>query len=231
MSRQQHWLRFFGGLFALLLIILSSLIYLKNVNVNLTEDDIKTFESMGFSKPTQNLTFEQEISLIRQGQEKIFKLAPFGKAIPDYQPREITDLLDYGSGLCYDRSRSLDQLFSYLGFESRHVFVLFKEDRPFFSAIFRKQQGSHAVTEVKTSRGWMYVDSNSPWIAIIQSGEVVNADDVWKRFDEFDNPPPYLNQPWWAIRGLYTRGGRKYPPYIPFPEMSWLIFFNWVIHG
>jgi hypothetical protein len=231
MSRQQRWLRFFGGLFALLLIILSSLIYLKNVHVNLTEEDIKTFEGLGFSKPTQNLTFEQEISLLRQGQEKIFKIAPFGKAIPDYQPREITDLLKYGSGLCYDRSRSLDQIYSHLGFESRHVFLLFKQDRSFFSAIFRKQQGTHAVTEVKTSRGWMYVDSNSLWIAITRSGEVVNADDVWKRFDEFDNPPPYLNQPWWAIRGLYTRGGRKYPPYIPFPEMSWPTFFNWAIDG
>jgi hypothetical protein len=231
MSRQQRWLRFFGGLFGLPLIILSSLIYLKNVPVNLSAKDIQIFESIGFSKPTQTLTFDQEISLIRLGQEKIFKLAPFGKAIPDYQPREITDLLEYGSGLCYDRSRSFDQLFSYLGFESRHIFLLFKEDRSFFSAIFRKHQGSHAVTEVKTSRGWMYVDSNTSWIAITRSGEVVNADDVWKRFDEFDNPPPYLNQPWWAIRGLYTRGGRKYAPYIPFPEISWPIFLNWAIHG
>lgn len=229
---QKNYRRIFlYALFAFIFFSLSSLIYVKNVSVNLSAFDIKSFESIGFSKPTQNLTFEQEISLIRQGQVVIFKLAPFGKAIPDYQPREITDLLEYGSGLCYDRSRSLEQLFSYLGFESRHVFLLFKEGRPFFSAIFRKQQGTHAVTEVKTSRGWMYVDSNTPWIAITRSGEVVNADDVWKRFDEFDNPPPFLNQPWWAIRGLYTRGGRKYPPFIPFPEMSWPTFFNWAIHG
>jgi hypothetical protein len=222
---------FFAGLSALLLITLSGLIYVKNVPVNLSATDIESFESMGFSKSTQNLTFEQEIALIRLGQEKIFKLAPLGEPIPEYQAREIADLLEYGSGLCYDRSRSFDQLFSYLGFETRHVFILFKEDRSFFSALFRKKQGTHAVTEVKTSRGWMYVDNNSPWIAITRSGEVVNADDVWKRFDEFDNPPPYLNQPWWAIRGLYTRGGRKYPPYIPFPEMSWPTFFNWAIHG
>jgi hypothetical protein len=222
------WLRYiFGGI----VILFGALLYIKSVPNNLIAADIEVFDSLGLSKPSQNLTFEQEISLIRQGQEKIFKLAPFGKAIPDYRPREVADLLEYGSGFCYDRSRSFDKLFSYLGFETRHVFILFKEDRSFFSALFRKKQGSHAVTEVKTSRGWMYVDSNTPWIAITGSGEVVDADDVWKRFDEFDNPPPYLNQPWWAIRGLYTRGGRKYPPYIPFPEMSWPTFFNWAIHG
>jgi len=222
------WLRYvFGGV----VILFGALIYIKNVPVSLTASDIKSFKSMGFGEPIQNLTFEQEISLIRRAQEVSFKLAPLGKPIPDFQPREISDLLEYGSGLCYDRSRSLDKFYSYLGFESRHVFILFKEGRSFFSAIFRKYQGSHAVTEVKTSRGWMYVDSNTPWIAITRSGEVVNADDVWKRFDEFDNPPPYLNQPWWAIRGLYTRGGRKYPPFISFPEISWPTFFNWAIHG
>lgn len=169
--------------------------------------------------------------MIRQRQEKIFKLAPFGKAIPDYQSREIADLLGYGSVLCSDRSRSLDQLFSYLRFETRHVFLLFKEGHPFFNAIFRKRQGTHAVTEVKTSREWMYVDSNTPWIAITRSGVVVNANDVWKRFDELNNSPPYLNQHWLAIRGVYRRGGRKNSPHIPFTETSWPTFFNWRFMG
>lgn len=223
---------FWTKLFALILIIsLTSLGFIKNVPINLTSDDINVFESFDFRKPSESLTFEEEIYLIRQAQKKIFRQAPFGRGIPDYQPREITDLLEFGSGLCYDRSRSLDKLYLYLGFESRHVFLLFKQDRSFFRAIFRKQHGSHAVTEVKTSRGWLYVDSNIPWLAITRSGEVVNADDVWKRFDEFDNPPPYLNQPWWAIRGLYTRGGRKYPPFIPFPEINWPTFIHWLIHG
>ena len=231
MFRQYSWKYFFVYLLALLLIGLSSLIYVKNVSVTLSEADIASIESMGLSKPAQTLTFDQEISLIRLVQKKVFKLAPLGEAIPDNQPREITDLLEYGSGLCYDRSRSLDQIYSYLGFEARHVFILHKEGHSFLGAIFRKYQGSHAVTEVKTSRGWMLVDSNTPWIAITRSGEVVDADDVWKRFDEFDNPPAYLKVPWWAIRGLYTRGGRKYPPYIPFPEVSFPTIFNWAIHG
>lgn len=231
MLRQYSWKYFFCGLFALLIIGLSSLIYVKNVSVTLSPADIATLESISLRKPAQTLTFDQEISLIRLAQKKIFKLAPLGEAIPNDQPREITDLLKYGSGLCYDRSRSLDKTFSYLGFKSRHVFLLFKGNRSFFSAIFQKYQGSHAVTEVKTSRGWMFVDSNTPWIAITRSGEVVNADDVWKRFDEFDNPPEYLKANWWAIRGLYSRGGRKYSPYIPFPELNWPTFLNWAIHG
>ena len=115
-------------------------------------------------------------------------------------------------GLCYDRSRTMDKAFDYIGLEARHVYLLYREDRGYWSAMIHYGQASHAITEVKTSKGWMFVDSNTEWIALTRDGQVVNADDVWKRAAEFDGMPKYLKDPWWAIRGMYSRKGQLYPP-------------------
>jgi hypothetical protein len=97
--------------------------------------------------------------------------------------------------------------------------------------MFHYGQSSHAVTEVKTSKGWMFVDSNTEWIALTRNNQVVNADDVWKRAAEFDAMPAYLKDSWWAIRGMYSRKGQLYPPYIIFPDFNWADFFSWLIWG
>jgi len=155
------------------------------------------------------LGFEDQVSLIRKIQHGVFEKAPFGEGIPDYESREPSDLMKFGQGLCYNSNckRTFYKAFHYVGFESRHVYILYKDNLPFWRAAFRYGQPSHAVTEVKTSKGWMFVDSNTEWVAITRQGKPVNADDVWRRFAEFENPPPYLKDPWWAIRGMYSRKG------------------------
>ena len=216
------------GLAALKLIALALLVGLAwyaSVPIELTAADKKTFQEMGF----ESLSFEQQVQLVRKVQTEVFKRAPMGAGIPDFKPREPADLMRYGQGLCYDRSRTFDKAFAYLGFESRHVYLLYRENLGFFSAFFRKGQPSHAVTEVKTLRGWLFVDSNSEWIAVTRSGEPVGADDVWRRIDEFDNPPSYLRDPWWAIRGLYSRKGQFYGAGIMFPELNWSDFLSWIL--
>lgn len=117
----------------------------------------------------------------------MFEKAPVGAGIPDLQPREPSDLVKRREGLCFDRSRTLDKAFEFIGLPSRHVYLLYRQDRGFLSALFHYGQASHAVTEVKTSKGWMFIDSNTEWIALTRDGQVVNADDVWKRAAEFDD--------------------------------------------
>ena len=176
-------------------------------------------------------TFADEISAIRTIQHRVFDKAPVGKGIPDYETREPSDLMQKREGLCFDRSRTFDKAFKFIGLPSRHVYILYRENRGFLSALFHYGQGSHAITEVKTSKGWMFVDSNSEWIALTRDGQVVNADDVWKRSSEFDSIPAYLKDPWWAIRGMYSRKGQLYPPYIIFPNLNLPDFFSWLIWG
>ena len=195
-----------------------------NVSTTLTSEDQATFKGLGLG-----LGFEDQVSLVRKIQHGVFAKAPVGSGIPDYQSREPADLMRYGQGLCFDRSRTFDKAFHYVGFESRHVYILYRENRPFWRAVFRHGQASHAVTEVKTSKGWMCVDSNSEWVAVTRQGEPVKADDVWRRFSEFENPPPYLKDPWWAIRGMYSRKGQFYGAGIPFPEFNWPDFLAWFV--
>ena len=204
-----------------------------NVQTDVTKQDAEIFVVLGLAKPETSPTFEQEIALIRQVQIIVFSKAPFGEGIPEYEAREPADLMRFGQGLCFDRSRTFDKAFEYLGFESRHVYLLYREDKPLMKALLHYGQTSHAVTEVKTSKGWMFVDSNTPWIALNRNGEPVNADEVWLRYAEFDNAPTYLKPAWWAIRGMYSRKGQFYDPYLPFPfpELNWQDFLMWTVRG
>lgn len=225
----KKWLKWFTLLVTIFLVLFVIFAVYTNVSTNVTVEDVDTFLEIGLMKPNKSLTFEQQISLIRQVQHAVFKRAPVGRGIPDYEPREPADLIKFGQGLCYDRSRTFDKALNYLGFESRHVFILYREDKLFLKAFFRDGQTSHAVTEVKTNKGWMLVDSNTEWVALTSHGEPVNADEVWHRFREFSNAPEYLNKPWWAIRGMYSRKGQLFSPFFLFPDFNWFDFFGWLI--
>jgi hypothetical protein len=201
-----------------------------NVSTHVSKEDALVFSGLGFIfGQGVDASFDDQVFLIRKIQSKVFEYAPFGEGIPVYNSREPADLMRHGKGLCYDRSRTFDKAFRYVGLESRQVYLLYKNNLPFWQALFKYGQPSHAITEVKTSKGWMFVDSNIQWVAITSQGEPVNADDVWRRFSEFENPPAYLKDPWWAIRGMYSRKGQLYGGGIPFPELSWPDFMTWAV--
>lgn len=177
--------------------------------------------------------FDDEIDAIRWTQARVFKVAPDMVPIPDYSNREPMDLLKAKTGLCYDRSRALDKALQWLGFETRHVYILFADpgdttgvDQFLVHALSRSL--SHAVTEVKTSRGWLMVDSNVRWISLSRNGQPVPAGQVHDRRSELDNLPEWGSTPFWAIRGMYSRKGQLYRPFLPFPELNWLDFLGWV---
>lgn len=231
MIRFRAWANWLFALAALLIAVLVCLAAYTNVPTRVGTESQAVFEEMGLRRPNASLSFDEQINLIRKVQFETFKRAPLGQGIPEYQAREPADLMRAGQGLCYDRSRFFDKALSYLGFQTRHVYLLYKEDKSFLRAVFHYGQASHAVTEVKTSKGWMFVDSNTPWVAVTRLGEPVNADDVWRRFAEFENAPAYLKDPWWAIRGMYSRKGQFYAPFVPFPQLNWPDFLGWVVNG
>ena len=211
--------------------VFAALAVYTNVPTHLTDSDKAVFANLSLVKPKTNQSYDEQIATIRHVQEIVFERAPMGAGIPDNEPREPADLMRRGHGLCFDRSRTFDKVLKYYGMESRHVYLLFKEGKSFLSALFHYGQPSHAVTEVKTSKGWMFVDSNMPWVALTRQGEPVSADEVWQRYAEFDKPPPYLAQPWWSVRGMYSRKGQLYEPFIPFPALNWPDFLGWWVLG
>ena len=176
-------LRFSTWLLAIFLVVNVALGLITNVPTHVTESDKAVFRTtLSLKKPEGPLTYEQEIKLIRSVQALIFEQVPIGEPIPDYADREPEDLFKQRSGLCYDRSRTYDKVFSWLGFEARHIFILYPEhpvtgeSLSFWGAFFTRGTNSHAVTEVKTSRGWVLVDSNSAWVSDGKHGLPVDAD-------------------------------------------------------
>ena len=103
----------------------------------------------------------------------------------------------------------------------------------FRGALFRRGIASHAVTEVKTQRGWVLIDSTSEWISVAKDADRVDADHIPEAEHQFTTIPGYfVNRPYWAIRGLYSRRGHLYRPYfIMYPQANWFDLFSWLIFG
>jgi hypothetical protein len=208
-----------------------------NVATSLNDEDKLVFRSnyQQYENAKSGLNPEQEIHLVREIQSAVLGRVPFGPGIPAYSSREPSDVLKRDTGLCYDRSRLFDKLFIFAGFETRHIYILYKPiiaeyTLPAWLAIFLPGTESHAVTEVRTSQGWLLVDSNNAWISVSRQSKVFPADRLWNHKDEFDSMPDYFDRPYSAIRGLYSRRGHLYRPYIPFPQFNWPDFFKYHIY-
>jgi hypothetical protein len=220
---------------SLLLITNVILALITNVPTQVDAMDSAAFRlTLGLESPITPATYAAEIELIHNLQRLVLDRAPIGAGIPEYEPREPSDLLRAQEGLCYDRSRTFDKLFSWYGLRSRHVYILYPEHPTtgatlsFWRAFFTRGTQSHAVTEVKTQRGWVVVDSNSIWVSVTKTGDPVSADLIQVRSSEFNSLPNYFNRPYFSIRGLYSRRGQLYRPYVPFPQLNWLDFISWI---
>ncbi|MHA1524463.1 MAG: hypothetical protein ACTSY1_08685, partial [Alphaproteobacteria bacterium] len=109
-------------------------------------------------------TFEGQISAILAVQDAVLTVAPDDTGIPFDTTREPGDLLTYKFGLCFDRSRAIEKILGSFGLETRHIAVYstVKTESALIS-LLTPQVISHAVTEVKTVKGWLVIDSNARW--------------------------------------------------------------------
>jgi len=96
---------------------------------------------------------------------------------------------------------------------------------------------SHAVSEVRTRRGWLTIDSNSRWIALteddvpLSTGDlaamtVAGEEPIWTSHNQ-SPMDPIFSQSFTHLVGLYSRHGRFYPPYTPMPDVN----FGQLLHN
>lgn len=206
-----------------------------NVDTEVSVADQLVFSrELGLKKPIYKLEFEQQVQLIQEVQTRLFKRVPPGKNIALGQSREPSDLLQHGSGICFDRSRTLDKVFKWLGFETRHVFLFIsqKQEELHFvdkvDLITDRDSWSHAVTEVKTVKGWVVVDSLENWASFDNHGLPVAAEDINSNLPRFAYVPSLLNKNSFVVKGLYSRSGVLYPPFVFFPDLAWGDFLSWL---
>jgi len=228
----KRFIKIFTVLLVFLLLGLIILLYLNRVDNELTSEDIEfTTRFMegtgGLDRP---LTYEKEITFIKKVQERVLSIACGNKGLPFERSREPRDLFLAKSGLCYDRSRTIEKILRASGFETRHLAVYeLKGSRP-PAVFFEKDLSSHAVSEVLTKRGWLVVDSNDPWISLDESGVPVSIEKIMENAEKggfsYDSELyPFMNNifkdPFACIYGLYSRHGKFYPPHNFIPDINW----------
>lgn len=170
--------------------------------------------------------FEAQIRTVVAVQDAVLAAAPVNRGIALGDEREPKDLFEEKAGLCYDRSRVIEKILSWLGFEARHVAVYSTAEETAVEALLTPQVPSHAVTEVRTEKGWMLIDSNARWIGLDASRDAVSLDDI--QSDGLRSWAPesrapidtIFTRPFIRVRGLYSRHGRFYPPFTPFPDYN-----------
>jgi len=217
-----------------IVVALAGLLYWNDVPTDLTDDDRRYAalilrdarqgaDSGEAAKPDD---FEGEVRVILAVQDAVLKTAPTDKGIPLGEEREPEDLYERKYGLCFDRSRAIEKILTWIGFETRHVAIYGTSS--FFEAFLVPQIPSHAVTEALTKKGWMLIDSNARWIGLDAQRNPVSIDRIQDGLDDIGGWAPENRDPMNAIfnasfiqvRGLYSRHGYFYPPFIPVPDLN-----------
>lgn len=208
-----------------------------NVSTALTQSDRDTAERIlretghgdlvGKAPPA---TFDEQVDTILAVQDAVLSTAPENSGIPFDRPRELADLYAARAGLCFDRSRAIEKILTQLGFEVRHAAVYStKETGNRIVSLLTPKTPSHAVTEVKTARGWLVIDPNRRWIGLTSGGEPVDLETLQHMDVRAQSWDPrvtkivdrILRGPFTFVIGLYSRHGRFYPPYQPVPDIDW----------
>lgn len=223
-------------LFLLLVLLgLAAVLITHDVSTALTQDDAVYAERIlsetghgDIVRQDPPATFDDQVRTILAVQDAVLSTAPKNEGLPLGQPRELRELYEAKRGLCFDRSRAIEKILASLGFEVRHASVYSTEEAGKLKALLTPRTPSHAVTEVKTARGWLVIDSNRRWIGLTDDGKPVDLDTLRDAGDGQAWDPrlkedmsPILGGPFTYLFGLYSRHGRFYPPYTPVPDVDW----------
>jgi hypothetical protein len=211
----------------LFLAAFSGLVAHYNVDKTLTDEDryyIRLLLPGVEEGIAAHLPYEGQIELLQRSQQAIAARVSTFEPIPEGQPREPKQLYLGRKGQCYDRSRGLEKIFTYLGLPSRHVSLFMREPgvKGIVSVLFHHIP-SHAISEVLTAKGWMLVDSNDPWLGLDELHNPISVHQMVSSY-ETKRPLHWLTPKMGApnsfyggsciyIYGLYSRHGRFFPPY------------------
>ena len=154
-------------------------------------------------------SFTDEVALAGAVQAAVLAAAPVNSGIPEGQPRELADLVRARKGLCFDRSRAIETVLRSRGFETRHASIYSTaETGSALKSLATPRTESHAITEMKTSRGWMAIDSNYRWIGLTSDGQPMSLAEIranpqqrWHQVARTPLPPIY-RRPFTFVFGL-----------------------------
>ena len=187
---------FFGIFFT------SITLYFHRVNNSLTEEDRNYIQLYlkGINSLSDDSTYEDQLKFLFEVQNSVLTLVSGNEGIPYGSTRNPKDVYIAQSGLCYDRSRTIEKILNYAGFETRHLFILSTEKTGSnIKSLISGGVASHAVTEVLTKNGWLIVDSNIRWISIDENRQAISI----KTMQLYTNNA--IDIDWYSKQANYSR--------------------------
>jgi len=204
------------------------------VNSDISEEDTQYIPNyLNLPRTDANISYEEELELISKIQDAVLTVAPLKDndlGIALGRTREPKDLWEEAHGLCSDRSRVIEKILVFHGFKTRHISAYFVDgDTTPMEALLTPGSPSHALTEVKTKKGWLLVAPNHRWLSIDENQNPVSiamvkrANDVgrkvkWARGKPADD---IYYRKFVYLYGLYSRHGYFYPPFNIVPDINW----------
>jgi hypothetical protein len=220
------------------LVLAGSVLGLQNVSTAATDADRAAGEQIlaaaGYSGASRDFgdlsLFDNQIKAIVAVQDAVLAMAPRNEPVAFDREREPRDLIELKYGFCFDRSRAIEKMLDGLGLETRHVAVYSTKKVSWLAALVSAQSPSHALSEVKTAKGWMLIDSNARWVGLTANREPVGASRLKTMAERKAGWAPeskaringiFLSD-FIFVRGLYSRHGRFFAPYVPLPDVNYL---------
>jgi hypothetical protein len=163
--------------------------------------------------------FENEIAFISKVQDSVVYTIQHEEIDHKFYG-SVNYYYHYRKGYCYDRAVLMEKIFSYYGFNFRHVYIYFGTDgsEAGVSDFFKRKLPSHGILEVKTKKGWMVMDSNANWIGLDNDNQVMTLSEVRTKLQQRKlslAKDATMGPRFWAdcgthfkfIYGLYSRHG------------------------
>lgn len=206
-------------------------LYAHRVDNSLSEEDKRYIPKYleGIALLPKEPTFTEELNFIVSVQRSVLKVALNNDGLPFDWKREPKEVYIAKTGLCYDRSRVIEKILMYSGFETRHVSVYAKKGTASSVKVLTTPAiESHSITEVSTRNGWLVVDSNAPWISTDKDQNPVSIKNMQSAANtsvpiqwSMQPAPKIYGEPFIFMYGLYSRHGRFYPPYDFIPDINY----------
>ncbi len=209
-----------------LAVLAAAVLALADVDTALDGADRRAIASLGLDAAcAERTTYEDDVACVRALQAKLLEVVPDVRCVHVWGEvsHEPAALLERGRGCCYDRSRLIEKTLASYGFEVRHLSIhKLRLPAPFG---YLQNVPSHAISEVRTRRGFMVVDSNRPWIARTPDGAPLDARalrDALRSGAALEAPEigDYFGGDYAVFYGLYSRHGGFYPPFVPVPDVD-----------
>lgn len=205
--------------------------YALSVDNSITTEDKQAIRSLKLESKCTNVfsIYEKEIECLLAIQRAVQNIGEL-KCPTKSAVIEPPEFLKRNFGCCYDRARFIEKASRYFGFETRHLFIIEPYRSWSVSNFLPLGQESHATSEIYTSKGWLGIDSNDPFILLSESGLPSTYRNAIENLNSFPMMPKskFYASELDIIYGLYSRHGNFHGKNFPGPEYVYKeLQWNW----